>query len=504
MSDTNTVVFDQKTIGELNVYNPLEDGEILETELAQGVKFPIYITSTDKYTNINTTKSINIKELQNLIDTSGSNIQIKEITESDFNISSQDYNMSGTISPSVFDYHTRSLIMRNQPTNATSTKSGLMSAEDKIKVDNMSNINNLANGERNLYSLRTIGSRQQNNNYSVGINAFASGENSAASGENSHSQGYYTEASGRGSHTEGCETIASGIYSHAGGIGTISEGNYQTTIGKYNTVGNYLFAVGNGENSSNRSNAFVINQNGQATISGTPEQYNHLTTKQYVDQAIQTHTQEILNNLTNNKQIGSIKLVDLFYPIGSIYLSLNNTSPADLFGGVWKQIEDCFLLTAGINFSAGGTGGQSEVFLTADQCTLKAHHHAFTRPTVLNTTATTVTSSDMNKNKTVSGSFEIKGSVTSPLISVSSNFHSATGSGQQTVPLTSSGAGQKITFSQSISHTHTVTVPSHTHTLQGGAVEQCEQINSTVPVSTMPPYLVVYAWQRIENNETNS
>jgi len=34
MSDTNTVVFDQKTIGELNVYNPLEDGEILETELA--------------------------------------------------------------------------------------------------------------------------------------------------------------------------------------------------------------------------------------------------------------------------------------------------------------------------------------------------------------------------------------------------------------------------------------------------------------------------------------
>lgn len=35
------------------------------------------------------------------------------------------------------------------------------------------------------------------------------------------------------------------------------------------------------------------------------------------------------------------------YPVGSIYMSLNATSPASLFGGTWTQIKDKFLLGAG-------------------------------------------------------------------------------------------------------------------------------------------------------------
>lgn len=45
------------------------------------------------------------------------------------------------------------------------------------------------------------------------------------------------------------------------------------------------------------------------------------------------------------------------YPVGAIYLSVNNTSPASLFGGTWTQIKDVFLLGAGDTYSNGATGG---------------------------------------------------------------------------------------------------------------------------------------------------
>ena len=47
------------------------------------------------------------------------------------------------------------------------------------------------------------------------------------------------------------------------------------------------------------------------------------------------------------------------YPVGSIYMSTNNTSPASMFGGTWEQIKDCFLWatgdTASITYTENGT-----------------------------------------------------------------------------------------------------------------------------------------------------
>ena len=55
------------------------------------------------------------------------------------------------------------------------------------------------------------------------------------------------------------------------------------------------------------------------------------------------------------------------YPVGSIYLSASETSPASLFGGTWEKIEDRFLLAAGSTYGAGSTGGEAEHTLTVDE-----------------------------------------------------------------------------------------------------------------------------------------
>lgn len=58
-----------------------------------------------------------------------------------------------------------------------------------------------------------------------------------------------------------------------------------------------------------------------------------------------------------------VPLIDVIYPVGSIYMSVNNVSPQTFFGGTWVAIEDKFLLAAGQTYSAGSTGGQHETIL---------------------------------------------------------------------------------------------------------------------------------------------
>lgn len=53
------------------------------------------------------------------------------------------------------------------------------------------------------------------------------------------------------------------------------------------------------------------------------------------------------------------KLFDLVYPVGSVYISTNSTSPETLFGGTWEQIKDRFLLACGDAYSNGSTGGRA-------------------------------------------------------------------------------------------------------------------------------------------------
>lgn len=63
-----------------------------------------------------------------------------------------------------------------------------------------------------------------------------------------------------------------------------------------------------------------------------------------------------------------LSIVDLIYPVGSIYMSVNAANPETLFGGTWQQIKDRFLLSAGDTYTAGSTGGSAKA-------TLPSHTH---------------------------------------------------------------------------------------------------------------------------------
>lgn len=66
-------------------------------------------------------------------------------------------------------------------------------------------------------------------------------------------------------------------------------------------------------------------------------------------------------------------IVDLVYPVGSLYLSVSAASPAVLFGGTWARIEDVFLLAAGTTHAAGSTGGEETHTLSIGE--MPSHDH---------------------------------------------------------------------------------------------------------------------------------
>ena len=57
-------------------------------------------------------------------------------------------------------------------------------------------------------------------------------------------------------------------------------------------------------------------------------------------------------------------VVERDHPVGSLYISENATSPAELYGGTWEQIKDRFILAAGDTYAAGSTGGEAKHSLT--------------------------------------------------------------------------------------------------------------------------------------------
>lgn len=74
--------------------------------------------------------------------------------------------------------------------------------------------------------------------------------------------------------------------------------------------------------------------------------------------------------------------LDTIYPIGSIYMSINDINPKVYYGGEWERIEDKFLLACGTKHPNGSTGGEEKHTLTKDEMpshthTQNNHNHDF-------------------------------------------------------------------------------------------------------------------------------
>ena len=80
------------------------------------------------------------------------------------------------------------------------------------------------------------------------------------------------------------------------------------------------------------------------------------------------------------KEAGT-SLFDLIYPVGAVYISMNNTSPATLFGGSWTKVEGKFLLGTSSAYPTGSSGGEETHTLTVNEMPSHKHNYYLQRGT---------------------------------------------------------------------------------------------------------------------------
>lgn len=199
---------------------------------------------------------------------------------------------------------------------------------------------------------------------------------------------------------------------------------------------------------------------------------DNIATKEYVQTELEKFEAEDLVYYEDGAaavQENSINaLANIIYPIGSIYISVNNTNPSVLFGGDWVQIKDKFLLSAGDTYAAGTGGGEAAHTLT--QAETPAHTH--TRGTM-----------------EITGNFRVDfaGEGWSSTREHSGAFYKADGgSGNWLKSISSSGvvagSGNALTTGFAASRNWS----GATSSVGGGASH-----------NNMPPYLTVYMWKRV-------
>lgn len=186
-----------------------------------------------------------------------------------------------------------------------------------------------------------------------------------------------------------------------------------------------------------------------------------------------SHTgQEIDNAVVKVSQ-----LLDLFYPVGSIYTSTKNTNPAATLGGTWTQIKDRFLLCAGDSYAAGATGGSATHTHTSAAHTHTTAGHTLTvneMPSHGHGVGYYASASNyVPKNSTAFRGFRYQSDIYTPYING---------------VLTDMGPSG-YTYDNFIENTG------------GGASHSHGNTGSTTPGNTgsssnLPPYKVVYAWER--------
>ena len=234
---------------------------------------------------------------------------------------------------------------------------------------------------------------------------------------------------------------------------------------------------------------------------------------------------EYWHALSNFYTSGSLvsDLLNRVYPVGSIYMSAVNVSPASFLGGTWQAIEQGrMLMAAGSSWQAGTTGGAAYHTLTVAE--MPAHDHSATETAAGAHTHGASTGS--------AGAHSHSGSTNN----AGNHYHTGTtngagahahnmnifwfknpgeggacdsGSGQMAIHnfntsteglhshgFSTSWAGEhahSLSIASAGAHTHSVAIAAagaHTHAITIG------KTGSGAAFSILPPYIAVYMWRR--------
>lgn len=208
-------------------------------------------------------------------------------------------------------------------------------------------------------------------------------------------------------------------------------------------------------------------------------------------------------------------IVDLIYPVGSIYISMNSANPSTLFGGTWEAFgQGRVLIGAGtgndgsidLSFAAGGTGGEYKHTLRTSE--IPSHEHDFSGTTAANnrshthtyTKATgvqghTLTIAEMPSHshtmsrKPAGSAWNMQGT------QWTNQFGGVDNSGNidTTANVNSTGGGGSHSHGLSTSSTNSDSESrNHTHTFNGTT----RSTGSERPHNNIQPYIVVYMWKR--------
>ena len=175
-------------------------------------------------------------------------------------------------------------------------------------------------------------------------------------------------------------------------------------------------------------------------------------------------------------------ILDVVYPVGSIYMSANNIDPSKFIGGQWKSLDEGrVLIGANSTYKAGAKGGEVSHVLTAAEMPSHGHSastntagaHTHSRGT-MNITGGGGYAEAYNNDSAYWGAMYLDTSSKGYMGSNDTdydNYRIGFDASRNWTGVTSTNGG----------HTHTVTV---------------DKAGQGVAHNNMQPYLAVYMWQR--------
>lgn len=205
-----------------------------------------------------------------------------------------------------------------------------------------------------------------------------------------------------------------------------------------------------------------------------------------------SNTQTLLKieGTSGSASIDTAQLLNLVYPVGSIYMAVNNVNPSTFIGGTWEAWGSgkvpVGVDTTDSDFeTAEKTGGSKE---------LQEHSHTFTPEG-------TLSNQDTSHTHTVNGGSCNTGSTASKM---TLRQYKVNGTETSTYKyLTNSGSDSANISLTGLSHSHTI--PDHTHTVGNQSASHKHTFTGTQGTTSnagtgnsgnLQPYITCYMWKR--------